>query len=209
MKLKIKSILSILGIIIFFIFFSYLVQTNMDFFQKLIGNNLLGKLIYLFLTIIAIVIAPISVLPLMPVASNLWGITLAVGLSVIGWTTGSIIAFILARKYGVDLIKRFVSLKEIFRFENKIPENHLFLSIIFLRMVLPPDILSYALGLFSKMKLRDYIIATIIGLIPFAFVWAYLGVIPFQYQIIALILAVLILIIGILLKKKVKLVSPK
>jgi len=67
--------------------------------------------------------------------------------------------------------------------EKKIPKENLFLGIIFLRMVIPVDILSYALGLFSKIKTRDYLLATIIGVSPFAFIFAYLGRMPFYYQI--------------------------
>ena len=52
-------------------------------------------------------------------------------------------------------------------------------------MIVPVDILSYALGLFTDMKTRDFTIATIIGITPFSFVFAYLGSVPFQYQLIA------------------------
>jgi len=198
MNEKTKAILEILFIIALFLLLSYLVQTNLEFFQKLMGNNIYGMIVYVLIAITAIVVAPVTSLPLISVASNLWGVNITTFLSVVGWSIGSIIAFILARNYGVDTIKKLISLGAIHKFEKKIPEENIFWGIVFLRMITPPDVLSYALSLFSKMKLSHYIVATVIGLIPFAFVWAYIGLIPFQYQIIILLTAGIIFLVGYL-----------
>lgn len=202
MNTKTKSILGILIIIILFVLFSYFVQTNLGFFEDLIGEGVSGMLIYVLIKIIAIVVAPVSTLPLVSVASNLWGGFIAGVLNIIGWTIGAMIAFMLARKYGVDLIKKFVPIKKINKLEGRIPEENIFWSVVFLRMVIPVDILSYALGLFSKMKARDYLLATIIGIIPFAFILAYIGALPFYYQLIVLLIAGIILLVGLIIKRK-------
>jgi uncharacterized membrane protein YdjX (TVP38/TMEM64 family) len=79
------------------------------------------------------------------------------------------------------------------------------MSIIFLRMIGPIDILSYALGLFSKIKTRDYMVATVIGLTPMAFALAYVGSVSFYQQVIIATAAGIIFlagwIIAILLRK--------
>ncbi|MBT4165463.1 VTT domain-containing protein [archaeon] len=198
---KIKNILEISVVIIFFILFSYIIQTNLNLIKSLMTNNFLGMIIYVIISIIAIVIAPVSALPLMPVASNLWNPPIAAILSIIGWTIGSLIAFIISRKYGINLIKRFIPLNKIYKLEKIIPKENIFWSVVFLRITIPVDILSYALGLFSKMKTREYLLATIIGITPFAFIFAYLGKMPFQYQILALILALITILIGIISRK--------
>lgn len=138
-------------------------------------------------------------LPLIPVASNLWGWQLAAILSVVGWTLGAWVSFTIARKYGLPLISRFISVKKLHAFEKKIPRNHIFLSIIILRIAVPVDLLSYALGLFSSIKTRDYIIATAIGVTPFAVIFALIGQIPFIYQVIGVITAVVIFLIGVII----------
>ena len=201
-KSKTKSFLELLLIITLFIFFSYIIQTNLNAIQSLMQNNLIGMTIYTLISIIAIVIAPISTLPLLPVASNLWGWQTAGILSIMGWTIGSLIAFILARKYGVPLIKKFISIEKITEIEKSIPQKNVFWSIVFLRMVVPVDILSYALGLFSKIKTKSYLTATIIGITPFAFVFAYLGELPFYYQIFGLIIAGILILIGLIIHKR-------
>ena len=184
---KTKAFLGALVIVLLFILSSYLVRENIEFVKSLIGNDFLGILIYILITITAIVIAPISMMPLIPVASNIWGRVPTAIILIFGWTIGSIIVFWISRKFGVPLIKKFVSLEKINKLESKIPKENLFLDIVLLRMIIPVDILSYALGLFSKVKFKIYFLATIIGLIPFAFVFSYLGTIPFYYQILGFI----------------------
>jgi len=201
-KYDIKTIIEISLILIIFILFSYIIQTNLEEIQKLIKNNILGMIIYVLITILAIVIAPISTLPLLPIASNLWGANISAVLSIIGWTIGALIAFIIARKYGVSIIQKFISLEKIYKLEKLIPQRNVFWSVVFLRMIIPVDILSYALGLFSKIKTRDYFIATLIGVTPFAFVFSYLGVMPLKYQIPAIIITIIIIFSGIITSKK-------
>ncbi|MFQ5531808.1 MAG: TVP38/TMEM64 family protein, partial [Candidatus Nanoarchaeia archaeon] len=188
-KKELTAVFEIILIIIAFIVLSWLIQTNLDFFEKYIGSSVYGMFVYFIITIIAIVIAPVSMLPLITIATNLWGIIPTVILNVTGWTIGSLIAFLLARKYGVPIVKRLISLDKIYAIEKKIPQENLFWSVVFFRMVIPADILSYALGLFSKMKTSHYTLATLIGVTPFAFVFAYLGIFPWYYQSFAFLVA--------------------
>jgi len=193
MKEKTKSFLSIVIILALFILSSYIVRTNIDFFKDLIGTSSIGILIYLFITIVAVVIAPITMVPLIPVVSNIYGWFPAGVFTFTGWVIGSFIVFFLCRKYGVNLIKKFVPLKQINKIESKIPKENLFIDILLLRMIIPVDILSYGLGLFSKVDFKTYAIATMIGIIPFTFVYSYLGTVPLWYQIPGFIVIVLII----------------
>jgi len=192
---KSKSFIGLFIILALFILSSYFVRNNIDFIENLIGNDFLGILIYILISITAIVIAPISMMPLIPVASNLWGWFFAGIINIIGWTLGSVIVFFISRKYGVKLIKRFVSLKKINEFESKIPKENLFIDIVLLRMILPIDILSYALGLLSKVDFKTYVLATIIGVTFFAFVFSFLGTISIYYQLIGFFVVGLIVVL--------------
>lgn len=193
---KIKPLIEIAAVIALFIFFSYIIQRNMELFKLLIDNSLISMFIYIFIVIIAVVIAPVSAMPLLPIASNLWGWFTAAILSIIGWTIGALIAFVIARKYGMPLVKKLIPLEKIEHAEALVPKQNIFWSIVFLRMVIPVDILSYTLGLFSKISGKRYVLATIIGVLPFAFVFSYLGKMPFYYQLIALLIALLIFLAG-------------
>lgn len=197
-KNNIISVQEVIIVILLFLFFGYLAQRYLDFLQGFIGRSILGMLFYVFLLVIAVVIAPINGTPFVAVAAHLWGWVLAGVLSIIGWTLGSIIAFLLARRYGTALLKRFVSIKKLESYEKLLPKENLFWSIVFLRMTVPVDILSYVLGLFSTLKLREYFFATLIGVAPFAFVFAYVGRLPLFYQLLALSTALLLILFGIL-----------
>ena len=190
---KTKAFFGLLIIVGLFILSSYLVRTNIEFVQSLIQNNFLGILTYILITIIAIIIAPISMMPLIPIASNLWGWFNAGLINIIGWTLGSFIVFFICRKYGVDLIKKFVSLESINKFESKIPKENLFWDIVLLRMIIPVDILSYVLGLFSKIKFKTYSLATVIGITPLAFIFSYLGTIPLIHQLIGFFIIIILI----------------
>lgn len=180
---KTKAVLGVLFIVALFILSSYLVRTNIEVIKNFIGNSALGILIYILITIFAIVIAPISMMPLIPVAANIFGWVQTGVINVIGWFIGAVIVFFISRKYGTPLIKKFVSLDKISKFESKIPKDKMFVSILLLRMTVPIDILSYALALFTKVKFKTYAIATFLGIIPFSFAFSYLGVLPVWYQV--------------------------
>ncbi len=199
-KDKLNAFLGIVLIVVLFIGSSYIAQHSLNSINLDETNNFIGMIIYTIIVILSIVIAPVSVMPLIPLASKLWGWPLAGLLSIIGWTIGAVIAFLLARKYGVPLVAKFIPMKKIYKLEKMIPENNLFLTIIFFRMVVPVDGLSYFLGLFSKISFKSYTLATIIGITPFAFVFAYAGGLNIYYQLGALAIAFLIFIIAILIR---------
>lgn len=197
-----KTVLSLLLIIFLFLLVSYLIQNNIGNIDDYVIDGYFGVLIFVFIEIIATVFAPISAIPLLPLMSETYGWFIAGLLSIIGWTIGSVIAFILARKYGAPLVRKLISLEKISEIEKRIPETNLFWSIVFFRMILPVDILSYILGLFSRIKFNTYFWATLIGISPFAFILAYLGTLPLYYQISFFITGMLILVLGYLLYKK-------
>ena len=135
----------------------------------------LGMLTYTIVSGVAVVAAPVTTLPLIPLAVGMWGWPITGVLSIIGWTVGAQIAFFLARRYGKKFVQRLISLERFSEFEKRFSTNNLFWTVVLLRMTVPVDVLSYALGLFSSMTSRSYFFATVIGITPFAFIFSYLG----------------------------------
>lgn len=155
-----------------------------------------GALAYIALGIVATVVAPLSSLPFLPLVSFLYGWFWAALFSIISWSIGSLVAFWIARKYGKGIVQKFVSLERIEKIEVRIPKEHLFWTIVFLRIVIPVDALSYALGLFSTIKTRDYMLATVVGITPFAFVWAYFGSMsPHQLAVVVVVMLVVYVVL--------------
>ncbi len=204
-KEKLKSVLGLLVILFLFVFLTYIVQTNLDKIEPYLGTSFLGMFLFVVIVALSIIIAPVSSVPLFPLASALWGWIIAALLGTLGWTIGAVVAFLLARRYGINLVKKVLPLDKIYKFEKKIPEKNLFFTVVFLRMVTPIDGVSYLFGLFNKMSLKSFTIATIIGLIPFSFAIAYVGSISIYYQAFVLLIALMIFIIGLIIaERKVK-----
>ena len=133
-----------------------------------------GALAYVTLLAASVVLMPFSSLPLLPLASSVFGVALTALLSALGWWLGCLVAFQLARR-GRHLLERFTSLAAIDRLEARVPADVGFGAIVLLRMVLPVDLVSFALGLLKQLPFSRYALASLLGILPFAFVWSYAG----------------------------------
>lgn len=198
-----KGIIPILLLIIFFVVFSYLADVYSEDLKSLVAiQGSFGMFFYLAISVIAEVIGPISAIPFLPLAVALWGSFLTAILSVFGWTLGAMLVLFLCRQFGRPLIKKFVDLSSAEEISRAISQKNLFLSILLLRAVFPVDILSYAIGLFTDMRWSSYLLATFLGLMPFAFILSYGVKLPLFAQIGAAIAAVIITVFGYKSAKK-------
>jgi len=159
------------------------------------GGGFFGMIVYVFIAIAATVVAPVSAAPLIPVAASAWGVLATGALSILGWTIGSLLAFIIGRRYGMPLVQKFVAPEKLNRLQKYIPREKAFWSVVVLRIMVPVDILSYALGIFGVLDWRRYTLATVVGISPFAFLLAYLGTLPLIYQIISIPIGLLVIFI--------------
>jgi len=185
-KIIISSIALFL-IAIMFLLSSYFSREYQLEIQNYIGNGFFGIMLFIFVNILAVVIAPFSTLPLIPVATSMWGWFLTGVYSIVAWTIGAQIAFYISRIFGKKLVYKIVSAEKIGEIEKRIPEKNTFWSLVLLRMIVPVDILSYAVGLFSKIKAKTFLATTFIGVIPFAFIFAYIGTLSSRIQIIVFV----------------------
>lgn len=187
------------GIVILVLFFVAGMVVAREFSSDVVtylDSGVLGMVMYVLVGIVSTIIAPISTVMLIPVATVLWGPFAVAILSIIAWTVGSIIAFVIARRFGKPLIMRFVNLQNIEKYEKALGGEYLFWNIVFLRMAVPVDILSYAIGLFTSIRIDTYIVATIIGITPFAFILPFAVQASLWFQIIVGLLVFIIIYLG-------------
>ena len=169
-----------------------------DYAQEYLGDTpLITGLVYTLLVFLTTVVAPLAALPLAP------------AVSIIGWTLGAIAAFLIARHAGRPLLEKFVDLRKIKKYEAYIPEHNIFVWLVVLRMIVPVDVLSYAIGLLSSIRLPIYALATFVGVVPFSFILSYggnaliEGDLPLFMSIGALgVLVFLVVVYGYLQNKK-------
>lgn len=197
-----KKYLPALLIILLFIASSFFSQQYnelvVDFASK---NKITGTLIYFGAIIAAVTIAPLTSIPLIPILTEAWGVLWTTMISVIGWTAGSMLAFWIARKFGAPIVKRFVAVEKYEKAYKNIPEERLFLYLIFLRIITPVDLLSYALGLFTNINWRMFILSTFFGVIPATFILSYFGTFPAKNQFIIFLIGIILLAIILSVRK--------
>ena len=136
-------------------------------------------------------------------AAEAWGRVPAALVTTAGWTLGSLIAFLIARRWGYPIVKKLTSRERIRQMGKYIPDD-LFWSIVLLRLVMPMDVMSYVLGLLTDISWSRYMLATAMGLTPSAFVLAYLGKLPNAYEIIMLGVALAVIVAAILIARRRK-----
>lgn len=197
--LKSKEFFGTLVIVLLFIISSVLTKQFEVQLQTLVeGYGYFSSAIfYVILTILSVVLAPLNTLFLLPFASMVWGPTIGALLSIVGWTTGSVIAYYLARTFGRPLVERFVDLKKIDNISTAMPKENIFLWIVVARMTVSVDVLSYALGIFLKVPYTTYALATLIGVSPFAFIFAYMLHTSPVFIVAAVFVALIAIFLGI------------
>lgn len=174
-------------------------RENVDSYGSL--GPLFFILIYIFATVFFLPGAPISI-----AAGLIFGPILGTIYVIIGATIGATIAFYVARYLGEEYVSGLLKggHKKIHEYDKKIKENGLGV-VLFLRLlpIFPFNGLNFALGL-TKVKSRDYILGTLVGIIPGTFVFVYLGDSLAMLNVWNIIIAILLLILLIVIPSKIK-----
>ncbi len=178
-----SELIKLLLLVSFFVLAIFISTAYQEEIVQYLDFGYWGMFVYVSLATISTVVAPINTLPLISVATALWGGFISALLSITAWTLGAIIAFIIARRLGKPFIEKHYDLEKISRYEKLLGDKYVFWNIVALRIMIPVDILSYAIGLFTSVKLSTYSLATLIGVSPFAFLLAYSATFPLILQI--------------------------
>jgi uncharacterized membrane protein YdjX (TVP38/TMEM64 family) len=128
----------------------------------------------LFVTSVIAVLAPMATnLPLVPFAALAYGPAWTAALLLGGWITGATLSFMLGRRARETILRRFPSVRRHADIDRLIDRRHRLLSLVLLRMTFPVDVLSYALGMFSRHTTAlDNALSTALGAAPFALLFS-------------------------------------
>jgi len=117
----VSGILGIIAIGVFFVGATLVADTYHEELQRMVRvSGPLGMISYVFITALAIVVAPLSTLPLIAIAVSAWGLIIAGFLSVVGWVVGSQIAFVFAYVGSLPPGLQVISLIGIFLFVGSV-----------------------------------------------------------------------------------------
>lgn len=119
-----------------------------------------------------VMIVPASILSIM--AGHIFGPWFGFSLSMVGCFFSATLAFFIAKKLGKSFVDKHLKGKAL-QFDSKIEEHGFKLMLLMrLSVVFHYDALSYAAGL-SKMKYKDFILGTVLGIIPEMICYSFLA----------------------------------
>jgi uncharacterized membrane protein YdjX (TVP38/TMEM64 family) len=123
----------------------------------------------------AVLMPAMTNLPLLPFAVLAWGPWTSAALLLCGWVLGAGLSFAIGRHASAWVLRRFPAASRYADIDRLIHPRHRMLSLVMLRMTFPVDVLSYALGLFSRRTtLGECLLSTVLGAAPFALLFALL-----------------------------------
>lgn len=206
-----KKAVSIVSVIIFIIFSAVilwfigrpmlqLANDRVAFRNWINSYGILGKIIFIGMIILQIIVAIIPGEPLELGGGYAFGAIWGTVLTLIGVAIGSILVFLLVKKFGVKLVEAFFSVEKINSMKFLQDSKHRD-TIFFIVMVIPgtpKDLLTYIAGI-TNMKLTTWLIIATLGRIPSIITSTFGGaaVANGNYVLAAIIFAATILISGI------------
>jgi len=166
--LKILFTLVVLGLLVagVSIFLSLFIDfRDWAIFKAALDNPVQTVILYLFITVIATVIVPLPILPVVVLLVNIFNPWLIMGVQLVGDLIGTAIAYFLARRFGRRLIRRWFSQKnasEIIAISDSVSWRHYFWIAMF--PLVNTELVAYAAGL-GRLKLWTvlWIIAVAVG----------------------------------------------
>lgn len=173
-----------LAVVVLFAFAVALVKEFAEPIQAVVrAHALLGVVVFFATSVLAVLVPVLSNLPLLPVAVLAWGSGWTAALLLAGWIAGSGLSFWLGRHARAAIIRRLPAVRRHADIDRLIHPQHRMVSLVLLRMTFPVDVLSYALGLFSRRTtLAENVTTTALGGAPFALLFAWVPALPFVAQ---------------------------
>lgn len=175
-KIKVVAALALLFLLAALVHFFPIAQWTSRFVEWVRTLGFWGALLYFLVYVVGtVLLVPGMALTLGSglLFGVLWGSILVSLASV----SGATIAFLIARSFGREWTRKRIERYSTFKIiDGAIGENG-FKIVFLLRLepvILPFAILNYALGL-TRVRLRDYVLASWIGMLPAAVLYVYLG----------------------------------
>lgn len=166
------ALISVVFAALYFYFLEFNVAAVKDFVA---GFGVIAPLVLILVVAFKPVLFFIPSMGLTVVAGALFGPFYGTIYVALGAACSTIVAFMLARKFGRERALRFIKKSERLLKLDESMENNGFRTILFMRAVnIPWDIVSYSAG-FSAIRFRDFYLASLILILPISFVYTYFG----------------------------------
>ncbi|MGL5149895.1 MAG: TVP38/TMEM64 family protein [Clostridium sp.] len=132
----------------------------------------------------------------------LFGTTFGFGLSMLGFFISGTIAFFISRSLGREFVEGLLGNKFMKLDDNMESNGFKILFLLRLPPILPYDPLSYASGL-TKIKYKDFILASVLGVVPETFCYSVMGSNINNPKSAAFIMPIILVIAATVFSKKI------
>jgi uncharacterized membrane protein YdjX (TVP38/TMEM64 family) len=185
-----------LGVLALFVVALLLVRAYTAPIQSVLGAHApLGVVVFVATSVVAVLLPMLTNLPLLPLAVLAWGPWWTAGLLLAGWVIGAALSFALGRHARDAILRHFPSVRRHADIDRLIHPRHRMISLVLLRMTFPVDVLSYALGLFSRSTtLAENAVSTALGAAPFALLFAWIPALPLSGQAVVFVASALVFV---------------
>lgn len=163
-------------------------------------STAVGIVTFVVIGLILSLLPAVSTLPLVPIATTLWGWQTASLVTMALWTLGSQIQFTIARRVGERRMKWFFHADQAKTIRALVSTNAWSRAVL-LRIVLDGELVSYAYGFFSHLSGFAFFTSTLVGVIVPAIFYCYIGAMPLWVQLVAMATGGLIFWLTTVLRK--------
>lgn len=163
--------------------------------NALAAHSRLGIVVFFVTSVVAVLLPMLTNLPLLPLAVLAWGPWWTALLLLLGWVGGAALSFWLGRHAQATILRHFPSVQRHADIDRLIHPRHRIGSLVMLRMTFPVDVLSYALGLFSRSTtLAENAVSTAIGGAPFALLFSWFPALSVTAQVVVFVASALLFV---------------
>lgn len=144
--------------------------------QLYIQYPVAAPLIFIIIRSLAIIIPPITGTAMDLPAILIFGWVEGFIYAEIGVMFGTLVSFLIARKFREPVVKRFVTLQHLHKWEAELSESKKFWYLVILRFLTSPffDYITYAAG-FTRIGFGKFMLSTFIGTLPIMLGTYYFG----------------------------------
>ena len=161
--------------------------------DALAAHTALAIVVFVATSVVAVLLPMLTNLPLLPLAVLAWGPWWTALLLLLGWVGGAALSFWLGRHARDTILRHFASVQRHADIDRMIHPRYRIASLVVLRMTFPVDVLSYALGMFSRSTtLAENMVSTAIGGAPFALLFAWFPTLPASGQVALFVASALV-----------------
>ena len=136
-------------------------------------NLILTSVIFTIILSASVIVSPFTIAPAVPFVAKILSPPVTFILTIVGWTIGSVVAYLVARYGGKDLISKVYPSNRLDHTKYAFSKSPGFFALLQTRLFSQLDNFSYFVGLYTQTSFARFLVVTIVGAFPAAFIFSY------------------------------------